>query len=86
MGTSAPEAEARLRNPERAASVRSTLGRNFGRDFVGRARVLDDSREIQHCVIVAASSDPLVQRLALDGAPLSGPMLRRVCSISKTLQ
>ncbi len=31
MVTSAPEAEARLRNAERAASVRSTLGRNFAR-------------------------------------------------------
>ena len=31
MVTSAPEAEARLRNAERAASLCSTLGRNFAR-------------------------------------------------------
>ena len=47
----------------------------LGARLRGPGRVLDDSREIQHCVIVAASSDPLVQRLAL-GLALRGP----VCS------
>ena len=47
----------------------------LGARFRGPSRVLDDCCEIQDCVIGAASSDPLVQRLAL-GLALRGP----VCS------